>query len=678
MSRTHLSLNGKQYLLAHKDLIPEGGRQFNIDNRAWQPGDPAKKITALWQPDGPNLFTNEEISEQAPDGYLGIDYLDGCDSRWGNLLTLGPALTAATLSGSDTTFPETLLDVSALLDQNTGLDASPTAGMVSQIVTSPDANGAGAHIYYGRQGYVTKQNAVTLAVEATQSFTDNVTDLIATQTPSNVREVSAALQASAYQVANPIAASGADTWAANSSGEIARVFGKDPQRVVEGQLSSGQTNWRGNILAGAVTMLAPAWNTVTQIVNSAIVPTGFTVDGYRWVLGTSGGPYYLDPNLGTSYALLPSTDINTENSRNLGFWEFLGAIIPGRYGIRFQRANIGRSFGVETFEGNHSTVQGYPTAYAGSARWLYEARYNPTTSTTWLVAYHPDNREIRPNRIVSPFVIGKIPSSNVSRAMNFVGTANQLRTTSILVMGNGTNSISTVVGETPQEIDDSNFRYITSGTAYMTELRRYPNLLKDIEAIEFESANCTAARTITVSLVVSGDSTQPTTITLNGALAGVNDVISTNGYQRRLFVDGSNVPLTTATSRRIKPQIAFATNVSTTAPQIIGPIRLYMTLRPIQIDEYTVYVQLETRADGATAYDQIQELSNLQEAGPVLVSDDWWGNSYYVRVSDVQIPPAQLDSPTGSPDDPQRGAVYVVPVKMAVWNTTLTGITPST
>ena len=104
-----------------------------MDSRSWQPGDPAQKEVALWQTDGPQLYSYEELNEGQQQGPLGVAYCDGTDSRWPNMHTLGPAITTITLTGSDTSHPMMLLDVSALLDQNTGLDASPNPGNVVDI-----------------------------------------------------------------------------------------------------------------------------------------------------------------------------------------------------------------------------------------------------------------------------------------------------------------------------------------------------------------------------------------------------------------------------------------------------------------------------------------------------------------------------------------------------------------
>ena len=674
MSRTVLSLNGALYRYAGKTTLPTGGRQFTVRSRPWQKGDPADKETALWHSDGPQLHSYEDVSEGQTAGRLGVAYTDGCDSRWTETLVLGPLINTITLTGSDTPFPVTFLDVNSQLDVNTGLDASPNPGDVTAIAFTQGGTVGEYYLYFVRDGYVTKVNAATLAVVETKSFLDSAVDAIATQTPAGTREVSVSLRSSAYQVANPIASGSGDTWAANSGGEVSTVFGlSNDGRAVSQAVSGGQINVRGNLLTTTVSMLAPAWATVTSIIGQQLSPKGFVTEGYRWFMSTTKGPFPFDPQLAQPYALIPEMDNNSETGI-AGFWSFLGAIFGSRYGVRWQKGGSGRSFGVETFEDNRTPVQGYPTALDSSTRWHYQMVYNPTTSTTYLVAWQYDRHEWRAGAMVSPYVIGKLAGNATSKAMKWVGTANQVRTTQILTFGLGTNAGYIIVGETPQEIDDSNYRYAASGTAYMTELRRFPHLLKDLEAIEFETAGCAAGRTITVGAVVSGDASQPTTISLSGTTAGVNDAITTNGYQRRLFVDDSGVPLTTASGRRFYPTFAFATNLSTTSPQIIGPIRAYFTLRPILIDEITVYLQLQDDQE-SLAYDKAMALKALQNSGPVIMADDWFGDSGYVRVASVELPP-EFDDGGGSPDRPKAGHAFVVPVKLHRWVTSSSGVTP--
>lgn len=124
----------------------------------------------------------------------------------------------------------------------------------------------------------------------------------------------------------------------------------------------------------------------------------------------------------------------------------------------------------------------------------------------------------------------------------------------------------------------------------------------------------------------------------------------------------------------MKLQFAFATNDQSVAPSVVGPIRLYFTVRPILIDEITMYLQVQDDENGE-AYDKAMALQALQNSGPVLVSDDYFGDSYYVRVADVDLPPEFKDG-GGSPDRPKAGHAYTIPIVMHRWNTTGSGITP--
>jgi hypothetical protein len=844
VSRAQIMIAGVPYPLARKP--PRDARQFTVTPKAWQPGMPADKETALWQLDGPQLQSYESVGEGNPAGRLGVAWADGVDTRWANLLTLGPLVNTITLTGLDTSFPPTFLDVGSMLDVNTGLDAPPVQGMARAIAITQGTTPGDYYLYFVRDGFVTKVDVATMEVISSTPLLDSAVDVIATQTPSGVREVSVALQSSPYQVAYPLNSGAADTWTVNGGGEIATVFGlSNDGRVVSQAVSGGQLKVRGNLLTSVQTMLAPAWARVTEIVGTQLAPKGFITEGYRWFMSTTKGPFPLDPQLAQTYALIPEMDNNSETGL-AGFWSFLGAIFGSRYGVRWQKGGTGRSFGVETFSENRTPVQGYPTAFDSSTRWHYQAVYNVTTDTTWLLAWAEDGREWRPGVRVSPFVIAKIAGNAQVRAMKWIGTANQERTTQVLTFGVGTNAGYIIVGETPQEIDDSNYRYAAEGTLYGTELRRFPHLLKDLEALEFETEDCDTGRTITVGGVFSGDSAQPTTVTLNGSTTGVNNAVTTNGYQRRLFVDNSGVPLTTASGRRFYPTVALAAtpltnyitnpsiesgattgwsfgtagglasttvarygtyscsisrsggltgiaqipitlvanttyvsrvdvyvssansgtdytvsisgltgatgNLSATvtaptldgwqtveigpfttasdvsgtfgvtltadgalyfdgamvvnasaqmdyfdgsftgdvwtgteflststqssvSPRIVGPLRAYYTLRPILIEEIVVWLELRDDDPRGTAYDRVVALQALQNSGPVLVADDYFGNSYYVRVANVPELPEVSDDGAG-PDSPKRGHVFQIPITLHRWVTTGTGVTP--
>lgn len=667
MSVTHLSLAGALYKWAEANLIPTGGRQYSVDSIPWQEGDPAQKLSAIWNIDGPQLFSNETISEQAPVGPLLTDYTDGCDTRWENVLTLAPAQTSAKISTLDVGGgPELMLDVASLLDLNSFLDTSPLAANCSDIEQVQAYTSSGIlYAYFARGNFVTKIRLTDLAIIDNAVFTDFVTDLQGSQTASGVREISAALKIAAYQAAQ--VTDGSDTWGANSGSQQITNFGQPPDRIVG---LTGNIEVLGNILTGAVTMAAPNWLQVTTqnsgnaVVGQQITPTGFVNDGYIWYIMTNRGPYVLDPKQGSVYPMIPEIDMNSENGRQPFYSSFVGAIYGLRTGSRWQKGGNGASFGVETYAANRSPVQGYPTAGAASTRWIYQAIFNKNTNTTWLLAWHPDEREVRQNRIASPFVIGKLAGNAVSRSMAWIGNANESRSTQILLMGFNAEANYIVVGETPQEIDDPNYLYASSGTWWGTEMYRYPHLLKQIEAVEFEAVGCSAGQTITAGVQLTiGDTV--TTITLNGSLPDVNNIVTSSGYTQRLFVDNSSVWNPSAAGYRVKPFITMTTDDSTKSPKVLGALRVYFTLRPLLINKYTWIVELKGN-NQKTAYDQLGDLQALQTVGPVAIEDSF-SDKFYVRVDDVVVMSEAL--PPTNPDRAKDGLTLLVKIVSKQWIT---------
>jgi len=147
-----------------------------------------------------------------------------------------------------------------------------------------------------------------------------------------------------------------------------------------------------------------------------------------------------------------------------------------------------------------------------------------------------------------------------------IDTANGVRTNPTLIGGHGANMYWLTQGRLPREPDDSNYRFATSGTLYLTELRRMPEWDKEVEYVELETAACSSTQTVTVSLSV------------DGRTAVALPAITTNGYQR------IPVPAGHFRGTRIKPQVAFATGASTASPKIEGNLRLIMRAYDKRVD----------------------------------------------------------------------------------------------
>lgn len=444
---------------------------------------------------------------------------------------------------------------------------------------------------------------------------------------------------------------GADTIAENSAGEPSRIFGQDSKQVIA---LAGNTV-RTNILLGAVTMDAPNWQLVSTLTGrrNATKFTGFAVDGNLWIAGTNDGPQYIEEHEGEFNPLIPEIELSDENCRQMTTWYPMGVVIPLRDGIRYSQALSGESWGPERFLGNSSAVQGYPTGVGTSLKWLVTAIYNEVTGVTWLVAWRPRQAGDSHPYPFSPYVIGKVPSSAVARFVQYVGYADGRRTTPAWIAGRNDGACWWLDGRTSRFIDDTSYRFALSGTTYGSELY-LDGTLADIEAVEFMTANCTASRTVTPKISIDGGASY---ISLAAQ--------TTNGFHRVLAVSGG-VPLSTLQGAyRIKEAHDFATNVNTSAPQIISPIRVYWRWRPVLLRDFEYDLELdEDDASQPTAKEQAENLMTAWGAAPVAVEDPDNG-TYYIRVNRVTVTEQQDDG--GNAVAGERGSIRTAHITATEW-----------
>lgn len=651
-AREQVLLNAKRYAIARDR---NGARMWEVVPRASQPGDPGGLMYRDWTPWGPDLF-----SEETAGSYLGREYGDGTDGRWGDpgaaigVDTLGPELNALTLSTYDYTHAAFLLGSTFVLGGSSGalggaVSVGNAIGMASMLAKG---------VTYGwiiRGQIPAKVRESTMALQASPpTFTAAATDIIATRaTLSTTRnEVSVALGDNvAWQTTNENAVGPADSWVANSGAEPATIFGQTPSSVA---VLTGRTV-KQNILTGSVTMAAPNLATVSTLSNEAVSFTGFAMDGNLWVLMTNKGPYLVDDDTGDFTPIIPEIDPSTENGRQARNWFPIGTVIPLRDGIRYQKALRGQSWGVERFLGNSSVVQGYVTGLDASTKWLVTAVLNEITGNTWLVAWRPRQAGDPHPYPLSPYVIGRVPSSAVSRFVEYAGYANGERTLPAWVAGNGSNALWWVDGRTSRFIDDTSYRYITAGTTYLSNL--YLNgVIGDVEAVEFLSASCSAARTITVGISVDGGTSYTT----------VGSAVTTNGFQRLLAVSAGAPNITGA--YRIKVRLVYASNVATAAPQTVSKVRVYWRWRPLELNEYHWTFDLTDSAVG-TAEEQQDQLITEWGAGPVLVTEDLDNDSYRVKVTGVRVREI-ADTGGGGSAGSSRGTRRHAEVVAVQWRTT--------
>lgn len=666
--RDTLRLDGKTYTLLRQGDAPV----WNVSARPSQRGDPGGQEVAEWRIDGPDLNSIEDVSQGQ--GFLGREYGDGTDGRWAGLDTIGPLINTVTLSTYDASHAASIFGTATMIFGSTAIfGAALTAAVADGIALFQ------SKLYLTRGGQLAKVNVSTMAVERPpEALIEPATSLLVTEAAasSDFAELSIGQGEQApyrtiYRVADH---PNSDTFAENADGQSARIFGQGDDRVFA--LTGKQV--LGNELSGSVTMKDGNWQSVDNIREYGLRFTGFAMDGNLPVLGTNRGPYYLNtsvtPNKHTAWIRELVTQINENNCKNMTPWFALGVVLPLANGVRYLQRGWGESWGVTRFPYNTSPVQGFPTATSGSTEWLYQTIYNAVTGDTNLVCWKPPGGDAPVQSVLVPYVIARFPSLR-SDALLYIDTANGVRTNPTLVGGYGSNMFYMTVGRTTREIDDTNYRYGAAGTTHLTEMRRGRGLIYDLEAVELGSASCTATQTITLGVIIDGGSVNSLTGTLDyTGGSSLNGVINTNGHQRLLFVDDSNVPLSWATGRRVKPRLTYATNVNTAAPQAVGPLRLFYRTRPLIVNSYGFAVVLADSIDG-TAEEQEEHLLRLvgrtvgNETGDrrVLVNEDPQGDTYYARVESVKV--KDVDDKGGDKGS-VRGKVRVAEVEMVEWTTT--------
>jgi hypothetical protein len=612
-------------------------------HRASQPGDPGGMAYAEWRVDGPDLFSYES------NDYLGREYGVGTDGRWDGVDCLGPLINTITLSTYD------------VLSDGTPLGSSTarlgSTMMLGGAVTVDDADGQAVVQASGKwYAYITR-GMIPAKVDLSDMGLDYAgvtlpapaTSIITTKNPTvaNRREVSIGLGESApYRVVkedNIGVHPNGDSWVANNGDETARIFGIAPDRTV---LITDKTV-KGNIQTGAVTMTDPVWNTVATLSNLDAVATGFGLDGPFWTIGTSLGPAFLDKDTAEFTLLMPEIDYSTENCRNMAPWFDIGLVVPLQSGVRYMRSGQGRSWGVENFSGNASPVQGYPTGGDGSTRWYLQAVYDTIGGDTYLVAWHPREPDARHPHPYSPHTIAKLTGTEC-RYIDYIGTAGGVRTNPTWMGGYGSNAFYFTGGRLSREIDDTNYRFASSGTTYLTELRRQPSVLKDIEVVELETEDCAIGSTVDVYLSVDG-----------ATAVQVGETVETDGFHRLVVTTETDLH----GGRFIKPEIRYATDSSSTSPKVRGSLRMRYRTRPRTVGVYNFTVELE-ETNFKTGKELHEHLVTQLNSGPVSFTDGPEQLDTYVRIDSVKVV-SPTDSVGG--DTSSRGFRKYAQVEATAW-----------
>lgn len=513
---------------------------------------------AMWRLDTPNFLSYED-SEDRP-GLLGVEWCDRCDNRWADRIVLGPHIHT--------------IDCGA---------AGGTAANTNGFALSHGMN-ATKFIYAIRGTKWAKIKASDMSLVSDGSETElaeAATCILYTKNGAATGEISVGMANTAYRVITAVGNTTTDTHSANNESKKMRILALGtPAGVVVGLRGDAQTVEQNDI-SDTATMDASAWEDRLTISGETFDFSGFAVLNGVWLIGTTNGPYYFDNELADARPLIEEI-ANTfegpsgafQNCDQMGNWSFAGVLIPleGRLRLMFSSSE-GESVGPEAFDRyNRSPVSGQVTAIWGSREWLYIMVRNAVDDKTYLVAGHPREQD-RPGttwhrNFISWYVIGRLADGIESHAGKDIGYYGA-RTNPTQVMGYDDDVAYFLEGRVPFFPEDSNYHYETAGTAYFTELRRFPLSTKRIDALTVETSNCNASRTVTFSASVDGGTTW----------VQIGAPIVSNGVHR-LFPNEEDV----FEGRRIKLKAVFA-GEHTSSPALIDRVVMHYRRKALRIDD---------------------------------------------------------------------------------------------
>lgn len=516
-------------------------------------------MIAAWRFAAPSLNAREDIS--SGQGVLSVSYMDNCDGRFSDTLTLGPLLTDIDLDGAD-----------AAGGGSAGTPATTTAMVTTEGMESTEY----LLVFRGtKPGIIDLSDRLNKA-DGTMAgsgapFGGAVTDaLFINGAAANAQEIAVCYDNVAYDVITAVGGAGL-TFTANNSSKIIRhmaIMGSNAASSVVGGVGRVSTAGTAmntvyeNIVAGSVTMDAPSWTTKATLSGEPIIFTGIALAGRFWILGTSNGAYYLDIDGQRFRGLIEEVDNQLSSPTNcfgLRQSSYFGTLIPLDRSTRVIQdlQDGGRTIGPERYPRNTSPVRGRLGRGDGSELWDYWPFYNGTD--TYICAVRPRQPEdlVSDQLPVVYYPIAKLSSAE-SKVVKVTGRkGSQARRT--VYVGNGTDVSWFCEGDRHRMIDDQAYTYASTGTAFGTEMLRNPHMFKKVKRVGFKTRNCTSTETITVDLVARNHLEVEDTVRVGAP-------VTSNGWH---WIDVGRDQLVDA--RSFYPKLTLSRGGTTTnAPQMIG------------------------------------------------------------------------------------------------------------
>lgn len=529
---------------------------------------------AEWKLTGPALLSHE----RGDPGFLGVSYTDNVDTRFDSGPRLGPLITTVDLSGASGT---------AAQCPPYGLELSGPMNTVEFL-----------YVLRGTKWGKVKVSDMTRVVEASTALGEAGTCIKRVKNVAGTSQIIVCMGSTDYNCITTVADAGSnDTHAVNSGGYTFRIVADaTPADTIVG-LGKAAGSIENVVaflaLTGSVVPSTGTWTTKNAIAGENLTFTGFALDGDAWIPGTNDGPVYSDANFNGSFrTLIPEIPLDANNCAGMKSSSFLGVVIPLSMGLRAQRNILsGGPIGTEVYRDNTSPVRGLTSAYEPGMRWDWCVKYNGTDSYLCAMgAPQTSDWNWGSGAEVSYYPLAKF-SAAVCNALKFIDKAGG-RTLPTLVGGYGTTDAKgdmfwLSMGRTENEYEDTSYVYAASGSVFGTEMRRSPDKLKKILAVEFDAEDCTSTETITVKFTYRDMHGVNRTETLG--------VANTNGFQQ--FVAPKDKPIV---GWNPAIQVDFARGGTTTlSPSIMqGRVRVY-------------YEEELPKVDGATLADKIKRLVGM-------------------------------------------------------------------
>jgi hypothetical protein len=497
---------------------------------------------ALWDVSGAALNSREDTT-YAPTGRLGVAYTVNADTRFSDILCLGPAITT--------------IDCGA---------AGGTAADTTDFATSGTMN-ATVYLYAARGTKWAKiqlSNATLISDGSETATAEAVTGLIYAKSADSTQTISVLMDNTVYRNITTVSGGATDTHSAHASEKIrvARIVGgtATEPKVLGAQ---GQT-LKQIVLSGSVTMASDVWTDIA-IIPDNITPTSIIMDGPFIILNTNKGPYFLEQDSRSFRPLLESVGSNSENGRAAAIYSFLGVLINLQTGTRYlKNVDQGGSVGPETYLQNDTPIKGRMTAFCFTERWGYMAVYDPLTDDTYLCAVRPRQAGDWHTTILSYYPIAKFTDTNCN-ALIFTDIEGG-RSQPTIFGGYNDDVFHMAVGTIDREIDDTGYTFAQSGSWYGTVMTRTPNRFKRIAAIQVRTVNCSATETVTVSVSVDG-----------GAAQQIGYTITSDGIHTMEVPVGGELE-----GQEIQPIITLAGGGSTATPRVKGKLRMFYRDIPLR------------------------------------------------------------------------------------------------